>query len=300
MKYPIYLLVFFATLLFGCGNDESATDATGVFESTEIIVSSEAIGKILALDVSEGDKVSKGQVIGLVDSTQLHFSRLQLEASKVTVASGKPDIQAQIEATEREIEKQEREKERIERLLEGDVATQKQLDDIESAILVLKARLRSQKSSLSNSANSVDAQGMALDVQIAQLDDQIDKCRIKAPIDGTVLVKYAEPGEVTAMGKALFKVADMEHMSLKAYVTADQLVRLKVGQQVEVRAEFGESELRPYEGTITWISSKSEFTPKTIQTQDERANLVYAVKIAVPNDGYLKIGMYGGFKLPSE
>jgi HlyD family secretion protein len=300
MKYPIYLLVFFATLLFGCGNDESATDATGVFESTEIIVSSEAIGKILDLDVSEGDKVSKGQVIGLIDSTQLHFSRLQLEASKVTVASGKPDIQAQIEATEREIEKQEREKERIERLLEGDVATQKQLDDIESAILVLKARLRSQKSSLSNSANSVDAQGMALDVQIAQLDDQIDKCRIKAPIDGTVLVKYAEPGEVTAMGKALFKVADMEHMNLKAYVTADQLVRLKVGQQVEVLAEFGESELRPYEGTITWISSKSEFTPKTIQTQDERANLVYAVKIAVPNDGYLKIGMYGGFKLPSE
>ena len=300
MKYPIYLLVFFATLLFGCGNDESATDATGVFESTEIIVSSEAIGKILALDVSEGDKVSKGQVIGLIDSTQLHFSRLQLEASKVTVASGKPDIEAQIEATEREIEKQEREKERIERLLEGDVATQKQLDDIESAILVLKARLRSQKSSLSNSANSVDAQGKALDVQIAQLDDQIDKCRIKAPIDGTVLVKYAEPGEVTAMGKALFKVADMEHMNLKAYVTADQLVRLKVGQQVEVLAEFGESELRPYEGTITWISSKSEFTPKTIQTQDERANLVYAVKIAVPNDGYLKIGMYGGFRLPSE
>lgn len=300
MKYPIYLLVFFATLLFGCGNDESATDATGVFESTEIIVSSEAIGKILALDVSEGDKVSKGQVIGLIDSTQLHFSRLQLEASKVTVASGKPDIEAQIEATEREIEKQEREKERIERLLEGDVATQKQLDDIESAILVLKARLRSQKSSLSNSANSVDAQGMALDVQIAQLDDQIDRCRIKAPIDGTVLVKYAEPGEVTAMGKALFKVADMEHMNLKAYVTADQLVRLKVGQQVEVLAEFGESELRPYEGTITWISSKSEFTPKTIQTQDERANLVYAVKIAVPNDGYLKIGMYGGFRLPSE
>lgn len=300
MKYPIYLLVFFATLLFGCGNDESATDATGVFESTEIIVSSEAIGKILALDVSEGDKVSKGQVIGLIDSTQLHFSRLQLEASKVTVASGKPDIEAQIEAIEREIEKQEREKERIERLLEGDVATQKQLDDIESAILVLKARLRSQKSSLSNSANSVDAQGMALDVQIAQLDDQIDKCRIKAPIDGTVLVKYAEPGEVTAMGKALFKVADMEHMNLKAYVTADQLVRLKVGQQVEVLAEFGESELRPYEGTITWISSKSEFTPKTIQTQDERANLVYAVKIAVPNDGYLKIGMYGGFRLPSE
>jgi HlyD family secretion protein len=298
MKYRIYFLFFLLPLLFGCGNDPLATDASGVFESTEIIVSSEAIGKILSLDVNEGDKVSKDQVVGLIDSTQLHFTRLQLEASKVTVASGKPDIQAQIEATEREIQKQEREKERIERLLEGDVATQKQLDDIESAILVLKARLRSQKSSLTNSVNSVDAQGKTLDVQIAQIKDKIEKCRIKAPIDGTVLVKYTEPGEVTAMGKALFKIADMENMNLKAYVTADQLVQLKVGQEVEVLAEFGDSELRPYEGVITWISSKSEFTPKTIQTQDERANLVYAVKIAVPNDGYLKIGMYGGFKLP--
>lgn len=298
MKYRFYLLLFLASFLPGCANDESETDASGVFESTEIIVSSEAIGKILSLDVNEGDKVFKDQIVGLIDSTQLHFTRLQLEASKVTVASGKPDVQAQIEATEREIEKQEREKERIQRLLEGDVATQKQLDDIESAILVLKARLRSQKSSLSNSANSVDAQGRALDVKIAQVEDQIEKCKVKAPIDGTVLVKYAEPGEVTAMGKALFKIADMERMNLKAYVTADQLSQLKVGQEVEVLAEFGESELRPYEGVIAWISSKSEFTPKTIQTQDERANLVYAVKIAVPNDGYLKIGMYGGFKLP--
>ena len=288
------------SLLAGCGSDESATDATGVFESTEIIVSSEANGKILSLDIQEGDRVEKDQIIGLIDSTQLHFSRLQLEASKVTVESGKPDMQAQIEATEREIEKQEREKERIERLLEGDVATQKQLDDIESLILVLKARLRSQKSSLTNTVNSVDAQGKTLDVQIAQLEDQIEKCKIRAPIDGTVLVKYAEPGEVTAMGKALFKIADMEQMILKAYVTSGQLGGLKVGQSVEVKAEFGETELRPYEGKITWISSKSEFTPKTIQTQDERANLVYAVKIAVPNDGYLKIGMYGGFNLAAE
>jgi HlyD family secretion protein len=300
MKSHKALLLFLGVLIVGCGSDESATDATGVFESTEIIVSSEATGRILSFDINEGDKVAKDKIVGLIDSTQLYFTRLQLEASKVTVASGKPDMQAQIEATEREIEKQEREKERIERLLEGDVATQKQLDDIESAILVLKARLRSQKSSLTNSANSVDAQGKTLDVQIASVEDQIEKCKIKAPIDGTVLVKYAEPGEVTAMGKALFKVADMENMILKAYVTADQLARLKVGQEVEVLAEFGESELRPYEGTITWISSKSEFTPKTIQTQDERANLVYAVKIAVPNDGYLKIGMYGGFKLSEE
>ncbi len=292
--------VFIATLFVGCDKDDADTDATGVFEATEIIVSAEANGKILSFDVNEGDQVVKNQVVGQIDSTQLHFTRLQLKSSMVAVASGKPDMQAQIEATEREIEKQERERERIQRLLEGDVATQKQLDDIESLILVLKARLRSQKSSLTNTVNSVDAQGKTLEVQIAQLDDQIERCKIKAPIDGTILVKYAEPGEVTVIGKALFKVADMENMILKAYVTSAQLAQLKLGQPVEVKAEFGESELRSYKGKLTWISGKSEFTPKTIQTQDERANLVYAVKIAVPNDGYLKIGMYGGFKMTPE
>ncbi len=292
--------VFIAILFVGCDKDDADTDATGVFEATEVIVSAEANGKILSFDVNEGDQVVKNQVVGQIDSTQLHFTRLQLKSSMVAVASGKPDMQAQIEATEREIEKQERERERIQRLLEGDVATQKQLDDIESLILVLKARLRSQKSSLTNTVNSVDAQGKTLEVQIAQLDDQIERCKIKAPIDGTILVKYAEPGEVTVIGKALFKVADMENMILKAYVTSAQLAQLKLGQPVEVKAEFGESELRSYKGKLTWISGKSEFTPKTIQTQDERANLVYAVKIAVPNDGYLKIGMYGGFKVTPE
>jgi HlyD family secretion protein len=171
------------------------------------------------------------------------------------------------------------------------------MDDIEAAIAILKARLRSQKSSLSNNVNSVNAQGKTIDVQIAQLEDLIEKCKIKSPIDGTVLVKYAEPGEMAAMGKALFKVADIENMILRAYVTAEQLKQLKIGQNVKVLAEFGENENREYEGSVTWISSKSEFTPKTIQTQDERANLVYAVKIAVKNDDFLKIGMYGGFKL---
>jgi len=284
-------------ILFSCGEEERLTDASGVFEATEIIVSSEANGKILDLNIEEGDDLKKDVILGLIDSTQLYFNFLQLKANQITVQSNRPDMNAQIDATEKEISKQEREKERIKKLLEGDVATQKQMDDIEALIQILKAQLRSQKSRLTNSVNAVDAQSNTIDVQIAQLKDQIQKCNIKSPIDGTVLVKYAEQGEMTAIGKALFKIADVEDMTLQAYVTSDQLARIKIGQEVKVLAEFGETENREYNGRITWIASKSEFTPKTIQTQDERANLVYAVKISVKNDGYLKIGMYGGFKM---
>lgn len=297
MKTYIFILAVFSILFMSCGEEEHLIDASGVFEATEIIVSAEANGKILAFTIQEGDLLKKDQLVGLVDSTQLHFSKLQLAANKITVKSNRPDVRAQMEATEQEIARQEREQKRIEKLLAGDVATQKQMDDINAQILILKARLRSQKSSLSNSVNAVDAQSNTIDVQIAQIEDLIEKCNVKSPIDGTVLVKYAEQSEMAAMGKALFKIADVEHMFLHAYVTADQLAGIKVGQEVNVLAEFGETENRPYKGKITWISSKSEFTPKTIQTQDERANLVYAVKIAVVNDGYLKIGMYGGFKM---
>lgn len=297
MKRLFILSTLISIFLLSCTEEERLTDATGVFEATEIIVSAENNGKIVSLDMQEGDELEQNRIVGLIDTTQLHFNKLQLLANKNTVEANKPDINAQIDATEREIAKQEREKERITKLLAGDVATQKQLDDIESAIAILKARLRSQKSSLSNSVNSVNAQGKTIDVQIAQVEDQLAKCKIKSPIDGTVLVKYAEPGEMAAMGKALFKIADVQHMILRAYVTAEQLVNVKLGQEVQVLAEYGESENREYKGKVTWISSKSEFTPKTIQTQDERANLVFAVKIAVENDGLLKIGMYGGFKM---
>lgn len=297
MNAKVIAVLIFSAYLFSCNEEERLTDATGVFEATEIIVSAESNGKILVFNIQEGDLIEQSQIVGLIDSTQLYFTKLQMQANKATVESSRPNTKAQIEATQREIAKQEREKVRIEKLLAGDVATQKQLDDIESAILILKAKLRSQKSSLSNSVNSVDAQRKTIDVQIAQLEDQLEKCKIKSPIDGTVLVKYAEQGEMAAMGKALFKIADVQQMILRAYVTADQLVKLKIGQEVKVLAEFGETENREYTGKVTWISSKSEFTPKTIQTQDERANLVYAVKIAVKNDDYLKIGMYGGFKM---
>jgi HlyD family secretion protein len=297
MKAHILLIAPLALLFFSCSEEERITDAAGVFEATEIIVSAEATGKILDLNISEGDRLQANQQIGLIDSTQLHLKKMQLIASKKAIAAGRPDIKAQIDATEQEIARQEREKTRIEKLLAGDVATQKQLDDIEAAIDILKARLRSQKSSLNNSVNAVDAQINTINVQIAQLDDQIDKSIVYSPIKGTVLVKYAEPGEMTGMGKALFKIADVDHMILKAYVNADLLAKVKIGQEVKVLAEFGATDNREYAGNITWISSKAEFTPKTIQTQDERANLVYALKIAVKNDDYLKIGMYGGFKL---
>ena len=297
MKKYIVLIGILSAVLYSCKNEESLTDATGVFEATEVIISSESNGKILAFNINEGDLINKDIAIGYVDSTDLVFKKEQLEANKKVAFASLPNVSVQIEATKQEIVKQEFEKKRIVKLLAGDVATQKQMDDIEAAITILKARLRSQKSMLANSTNSVHAQVAAIDVQIAQVNDQLNKCNIHSPINGTVLVKYAEQGELTAIGKPLFKVADVENMFLKAYVTASQLTEIKLGQNVKVFGEFGESDNRPYDGKITWISSKSEFTPKTIQTQDERANLVYAVKIAVKKDGFLKIGMYGGFKI---
>jgi HlyD family secretion protein len=296
MKIRLIRFIIFMPFMISCGINDTLNDATGVFEATEIIVSSEATGKILSLNIDEGQKLKKGEMIGLVDSMQLYFTKRQLISSRKSVEAGRPDIRAQIAATEQEIAKQEFEKTRISSLLEADVATKKQLDDINSQLSILRARLNSHKSTLSNNANAIDAQSETLDAQIMKVDDQLEKCKITSPIDGTVLVKYAEEGEVTAMGKPLFKIADTEKMILRVYITADQLAKIKIGQEVQVFAEFGETETRKYDGKVVWISDKSEFTPKTIQTQDERANLVYAVKIAVANDEFLKIGMYGGIK----
>ena len=183
---------------------------------------------------------------------------------------------------------------------QGDVATQKQLDDINAQLEILNSRLKAQKSSLNTNVNALESQSVTVDVQIRQVNDMLDRTAIRSPISGTVLSKYAEAGEMTGVGKPLFKVGDIENMILRAYVTSDQLAQLTLNQQVQVLAEFGESELRDYDGKISWISSQSEFTPKTIQTQDERANLVYAIKVKVKNDGSLKIGMYGGIKLSAE
>jgi HlyD family secretion protein len=294
MKALNYILPLTLVLFYSCNSNEKKTDATGVFEATEIIVSAESSGKILSLSIHEGDEVTKGQVLGHIDSTQLYLNKLQVEANQLALLSSRPDIQSQLDAIKTEIEKAEFEKRRIEKLLAGDVATQKQLDDINAQIEVLYANYKAKRTALEIQIEAIDAQSEALEAQINVINDQLERSAITNPIDGTILVKYAEEGELTAMGKPLFQVADLDRMILRAYVTGDQLPMLQIGQKIQVLAEVGEDRNREYEGKITWISGKSEFTPKTIQTQDERANLVYAVKIAVPNDGNLKIGMYAG------
>jgi len=296
----LFILILLVASLQSCSNSKTKNDASGTFEATEIIVSAESTGSLLVFDVQEGQTLKSGQLVGHIDSVQLYLKKKQLMATRSAVDSRQPNIQIQIAATRQQIETAKTEKQRIENLLKANAANQKQLDDINAQIALLEKQLESQKIILESTSKSIGGESSAVEIQIAQLEDQLNKCRIISPIDGTVLVKYVEKGEFAAMGKPLFKIADTENMFLRAYITSGQLGALKIGQKVKVNAEFGEKENKEYEGTVTWISDKSEFTPKTIQTQDERANLVYAVKIAVKNDGFLKIGMYGGVKLTME
>ncbi|MDP4228448.1 MAG: HlyD family efflux transporter periplasmic adaptor subunit, partial [Bacteroidota bacterium] len=272
-------------------------DASGSFEATEVIVSAEANGKIMKFGIDEGQQLEAGQNVGYIDSIQLYLRKMQLLANIKAVESRQPETPKQIAATEQQIATQLKEKRRVENLLKANVANQKQLDDINAQISLLEKQLEAQKSSLTITSKGINEDAATLRVQVEQLNDQLQKCRIISPIKGTVLVKYAEQGELAASGKALFKIANIDYITLRAYVAADLLTKLKIGQKVKVYADYGESGNRQYPGTITWISDKSEFTPKTVQTQDERNNLVYAVKIVVKNDGYLKIGMYGGMKI---
>jgi len=290
-SYSIYLLI--ALNLFSCNNKNNKFDATGTFEATEVIVSSETSGKLLAFNLEEGQVLKSGQNIGAIDSTQLYLTRLQLRENQKAVLSGRPDIQTQLEATRKEIENTRVEKKRIENLVKGNVASQKQLDDINTKLAVLESRLAAQQSSLRTTTSTLTEQSNAINVQMAMVQDQLKKCSIINPIDGTVLTKYAMQNEMTMPGKALYKIADLSSVILRAYVSGNQLSQIKLGQSIKVLVDAPDDGYKEYTGTITWVSDKAEFTPKTIQTKDERANLVYAVKINVKNDGYLKLGMYG-------
>lgn len=283
-------------LLFSCSNGSGDYDATGSFEATEIIVSSQANGRILTLGLNEGDQLEQGQEVGLIDSTQLYLQKMTLLSNAKGVLAQQPDIKAQTAALQDQIKTLEREKARIGRLVTANAANQKQLDDIESQLEVTRSQLSAQTSTLQKSSANISAQSSTLDIQVAQLEDQIEKTRITSPISGTVLNRYAEAGELATMGTPLFKIADIGTMFLRAYVTNDQLAKIKLNDEVTVRVDDGQGGMKLYNGQINWISDKSEFTPKTIQTKNERANLVYALKIAVPNDGFLKIGMYGEVK----
>ncbi len=279
--------------LAACNRGDGNFDATGTFEATEILVSSEANGKIMELNIEEGDRLDAGAMVGYIDSTQLYLKKMQLSAGLRSVDIRKPDIRKQIAALEQQIATARTEQQRMENLVKAKAGNQKQVDDIVNNIKYLQKQLDAQYSTLNKTTGGADAEAESILYQIMQLDDQLQKSRIVTPQVGTVLVKYAEPGEVTAAGKPLYKIADTDLLYLRAYITADQLSKLKQGQTVRVFADYGADEQREYPGTITWISDKSEFTPKGIQTKDERANLVYAIKIAVKNDGYLKIGQYG-------
>ncbi|NLX79986.1 MAG: HlyD family efflux transporter periplasmic adaptor subunit [Proteiniphilum sp.] len=291
IKYTIILS--FALLVASCSSGKSSFDATGTFEATEVVVSAEATGKILNFNIEEGQIINIHQEVGLIDSLQLYLQKMSMLANAEGVRIQRPDIKTQTAAILEQIETLKREKERTIKLIEANAANSKQLDDINSQIEVLQKQLSAQTSSLQKSSANIGAQSSALEIQVAQLEDMIEKCKITSPISGTVINKYAEAGELANAGKPLFKVADLQSMYLRAYITNDQLVQLKLNDNLNVFVDAGNGEMKKYEGTISWISDKSEFTPKTIQTKNERANLVYAVKIAVKNDGYLKIGMYG-------
>lgn len=292
-KTGIYLTVALLPVLHSCGKSDENYDASGTFETTEVIVSSEATGKILRFELEEGQQLTSEQVVGNIDSTQLYLKKMQLIASRKSLLSRRPDIRKQMAALEQQLATAKSEQKRIENLVKANASTTKQLDDVNAQIALLGKQLAATKSTLETTDEGMYNDSEALSLQIRQLEDQLEKCRIKSPVTGMVLVKYAEQGELAVAGKALFKVGDMDHMILRVYITSSQLTQIKTGQKVKVYADFGHKESRAYEGIVSWISSKSEFTPKTIQTRDERDNMVYAVKVSMQNDGYLKIGQYG-------
>lgn len=282
--------------LTACSSGEKDYDASGVFETTEVIVSAKATGEILSLNVEEGQDVKRNEMLGLIDTLQLSLHDQQLAANQSAADSKRLDANRQVASIRQQIINLQKEKKRFSDLLAANAATQKQVDDISYQIEVLQRQLAATQEQIGSNNQSAGNQSMGIKAQRAQTEDQIRKAHITSPITGTVLTKYAEQGEYATPGRALFKVGDISRMRLRAYITAPQLTTLKVGQKVKVFADMGETESKAYEGTVEWISDKAEFTPKTIQTRDERANLVYAIKVAVKNDGMIKRGMYGDVK----
>lgn len=298
MAIKSYTLVLLSIFIFAaCNNGENEYDAMGNFEADELIISSEAGGKIMKFNIDEGQTLKKGEPIGYVDTLQLHLKKKQLQSSVKAVMARQPNIASQLATIQEQIETAKKEKARFEKLLKDDAATQKQVDDLNAQLALLQKQYAALQSSLNTTTQSLRSETVPLSVQVEQIEDQIAKSIITNPINGTVLVKYAEENEVTGPGKALYKIADLSSIILRAYISGDQLSQVKLNQKVKVWVDDLVQESRQYEGEITWIADKAEFTPKTIQTKAERANLVYAIKIKVKNDGFLKIGMYGEVKL---
>ena len=302
-----FLRIVVILLALSCNKDENKFDAQGTFEADEVIVSSEIPGKLVAFNLREGQTISKDTIVGAVDATNLVLQKEQVEASIGSLQEKTADVEPQVKMLQDQLTVQQsqmdnmlHEKSRIENLVKADAATTKQLDDINFQIEALRRQMNVtrqqinvQRSNVSTQNRGILSEAEPLQKKAAQLQDQIQRASLVNPISGTVLTKYAEAGEVVAAGKALYKIADLSTLNLRAYITGVQLSQVKLNQQVKVMIDAGETKYKDYPGTITWISDKAEFTPKTIQTKEERANLVYAIKINVKNDGYLKIGMYG-------
>ena len=285
----IFAVAVLTAAVVACDSNETV-EVTGVFEATEVVVSNEIPGKLVSFVVEEGDSLWRNEQVGIIDTMQLYLSKLQLVKSASSIRSSMPEIAKQVASLQSQIDKHKYEKARVERLVASNAATRKQLDDINSAIRVLESQLAASESTLNNNFRSLEEQGSAVDVQIEQIEDRLAKCRVSAPIDGIVLDKYAE----ASTGQPLFKMADLRNMYLRAYVTAAGLAKVRLGQKITV---INDADGKEYEGRVTWIADKAEFTPKNIQSDDERQNLVYAIKIKVVNDGWLKIGMYGKIML---
>lgn len=291
-KKLLYLIMPLAFIV-SCNDKENQFDASGSFEAIETILSAEANGQIQKLDVQEGQQLEAGQKVGYIDSTQLHISKMQILQSKKAILSGRPQAAVQTESLKRQLDNALLDRNRTEKLVKGGIASQKQLDDANAKVATLKAQINAQENSLETTTSNLNEQGNTAGVQLKGVEDQLNKSIIINPVKGTVLAKYAEQYEMAVIGKPLYKIANTETLDLRAYITGTQLSQIKINQQVKVRIDQGKDLYKEYTGTIIWISDKSEFSPKTIQTKDERANLVYAIKVRVKNDGFIKIGMYG-------
>ncbi|MDZ4746106.1 MAG: efflux RND transporter periplasmic adaptor subunit [bacterium] len=291
-KHGFVVVGLVLLLSVGCARNDNTSDASGAFEATETIVSAEATGMIEWLEVSEGRMLKAGQIVGHIDSVQLALRKLQLEAQIKAVLSRRPDVSSQLATVREQLRVAERERERLYNLVQARAIARKLLEDVEGQIAVLNKQLDALSSNLGVSTLSISSEAVPLRVQIEQIDDQLARCNIVNPVNGTVLTKYAEAHEITTAGKPLYRIANLDTVFLRAYVSGGQLSTVKLGQLATITVDPA----KQYGGTVAWISEKAEFTPKTIQTKDERANLVYAVKIRVVNDGYLKLGMYGEVK----
>ncbi len=290
-KIIMYLSI--ALLVAACGSNDNKSDAYGNFEADEVILSAESMGKVLTLKANEGDNVQSGESLALIDTMQLYLQQEKVLASMQAIASKKRNVQVQVNVLKKKLANILREKNRLENMFKDGAATQKQLDDVNGQIEVLESSIIATKTGLNTANSGLMSELKPMRAMLQSIEDKIEKCQVKSPIDGIVLVRYIMNGEFAVPGKPLFKIADMDNIYLRAYISGSQLAQAKLGSKVKVLIDKGENDYYEYSGKITWVSPKAEFTPKIVQTKEQRVNMVYAVKVLVKNDGKIKIGMPG-------